>query len=76
MHSIYIENLLTSRNLQKRELFLFCKVLAFPKASKIGLEFMIVFSSMVLSDEMHKKSTMFFVDSVFPEPVIPEITID
>lgn len=37
---------------------------------------MIVFISMVLSGETHKKSTMFFIDSVFPEPVIPEITID
>lgn len=64
-------------NLLNRELFEFPSVHAFPNDSRIGLDertFSVIFIFMAV--ELHKKSTMHLVDSVFPESVIPAINMD
>lgn len=73
--SIEILHQVTLINLLNRELFVFPSVRAFPKDSKIGLDARI-FLEIFPSVESHKKSTIDLVDSVFPEPVIPEINMD
>lgn len=59
----------------KRELFKFPGVLEFPKASNK------IFASGIIpannfDDVPEKKFNRFFVFSVFPDPVIPEMIID
>ena len=63
-------------NLPNREELLFRVVLALPKASRIGLAFKILDSKAPPAEVpklSHKYFKMYFVDSVFPAPLSPEI---
>ena len=65
-----------SMNLPNREELLFRVVLALPKASKMGLAFKILDSKAPPAEVpklSHKYFKMYFVDSVFPAPLSPEI---
>lgn len=71
---------LTSKNLQKRELFELPTVVAFPNASSMQLATemvsVILVSSKVVEDFAFKNWITCFVASVFPEPVTPVIKMD
>lgn len=67
---------ITSINLEKRELFEFSTVCAFPNSSKIGLDFKILLLIVSLASVvLQKYSINCFVVSDLPEPEYPETTI-
>lgn len=68
----YQQKYITSMCLQNLELFAFPRVLAFPNASKIALEFK-TFSDLVV---WLRNSTICFTVSVLPDPVTPVMSID
>lgn len=63
----------TSTNSQNRELFKFARVIAFPNASNVGTA-----SAIPRQYDLNcrKYSTMCFVVSLLPDPVIPVISMD
>lgn len=67
----------TLMNLLNRELFKFPSVVAFPKASRIGLNEKIFFEvSKFTAVDSHKNWTICLLDSLLPDPVSPDINID
>lgn len=66
----------TFKNLQNRELLILSAVAALPNDSKIGFDASTIRVSCMEVLVVHKNRRAYFVVSVFPDPVIPVISID
>lgn len=64
----------TFRNLQNLELFVLSTVAALPNDSKIGFDSSTARTSFMEVSVEHRNRRAYFVVSVFPDPLIPEIS--
>lgn len=68
--------ILTLMNLQNRELLTLFNVDALANSSKIGMDAIILFLTLsAVASTLLRNSTIFLVDSVFPEPDSPVMKI-